>query len=86
MFAEELSRFFAFGRDPLSIEDEIGDENLITNIEDEKDSERKWKHIVEYVLYPIFRTSLVPSKEFSTDGTFLEVANLPDLYKVFERC
>lgn len=56
--------------------------------EDDIDSEKstQWKHTVEHVIYPALRSSIVPPKSFSEDGTFLEVANLPDLYKVFERC
>jgi DNA mismatch repair protein Mlh1 C-terminus len=29
---------------------------------------------------------LIPPKICSEDMTFIQVANLPDLYKVFERC
>jgi DNA mismatch repair protein MLH1 len=29
---------------------------------------------------------LLPPKRLAEDGTLLQVANLPDLYKVFERC
>lgn len=76
-FCRECSRFYAFGHDMYADEDE-----------DDIDSEKstQWKHTVEHVIYPALRSSIVPPKSFSEDGTFLEVANLPDLYKVFERC
>ncbi|KAJ6661963.1 hypothetical protein lerEdw1_012810 [Lerista edwardsae] len=45
-----------------------------------------WKWTVEHVLYKAFRTFLLPPKNFTEDGTILQLANLPDLYKVFERC
>ncbi|XP_077160023.1 DNA mismatch repair protein Mlh1 isoform X2 [Paroedura picta] len=45
-----------------------------------------WKWTVEHVLYKTFRTYLMPPKKFTEDGTILQLANLPDLYKVFERC
>ncbi|XP_065845708.1 DNA mismatch repair protein Mlh1-like isoform X2 [Oscarella lobularis] len=50
------------------------------------DNEDGWKWIVEHVLFPAFRSILLPSKKLTEDGTIVEVANLPDLYKVFERC
>ncbi|XP_062513678.1 DNA mismatch repair protein Mlh1-like isoform X2 [Corticium candelabrum] len=50
------------------------------------DKPRGWKWTVEHVLFPAFRTVLIPPKKFAEDSTIVEVANLPDLYKVFERC
>ncbi|XP_065641202.1 DNA mismatch repair protein Mlh1 [Hydra vulgaris] len=73
-FARECSLFYSFGQGSF-------DER-----EDKSSSTQNWKWVVEHVLYTAFRTSLLPTKKFSEDGTFLEVANLPDLYKVFERC
>ncbi|XP_060103589.1 DNA mismatch repair protein Mlh1 isoform X1 [Heteronotia binoei] len=49
-------------------------------------STHSWKWTVEHVLYKTFRTYLMPPKNFTEDGTILQLANLPDLYKVFERC
>nr|XP_056713622.1 DNA mismatch repair protein Mlh1 [Euleptes europaea] len=49
-------------------------------------STHSWKWTVEHVLYKAFRTYLMPPKNFTEDGTILQLANLPDLYKVFERC
>uniref|UniRef100_A0A3B5L3N2 DNA mismatch repair protein MLH1 n=1 Tax=Xiphophorus couchianus TaxID=32473 RepID=A0A3B5L3N2_9TELE len=45
-----------------------------------------WRWNVEHVLFKSFRTLFSPPKSFSEDGTVLQIANLPDLYKVFERC
>lgn len=45
-----------------------------------------WKWKVEHVLYKAFRTHLLPPKHFTEDGNILQLANLSDLYKVFERC
>ncbi|XP_043272183.1 DNA mismatch repair protein Mlh1 isoform X2 [Venturia canescens] len=45
-----------------------------------------WKHVVEHVLYPAIKESLLPPKCFAHDSTILQIASLPDLYKVFERC
>ncbi|XP_073079735.1 DNA mismatch repair protein Mlh1 isoform X1 [Manis javanica] len=45
-----------------------------------------WKWTVEHVVYKAFRSYLLPPKHFTEDGNILQLANLPDLYKVFERC
>ncbi|XP_053324252.1 DNA mismatch repair protein Mlh1 [Spea bombifrons] len=45
-----------------------------------------WKWTTEHILYKAFRTHLLPPKPFAEDGSILQLANLPDLYKVFERC
>eukprot|EP00730_Choanoeca_flexa_P014730 TRINITY_DN6546_c0_g1_i1.p1 TRINITY_DN6546_c0_g1~~TRINITY_DN6546_c0_g1_i1.p1 ORF type:complete len:897 (+),score=246.67 TRINITY_DN6546_c0_g1_i1:3-2693(+) len=41
---------------------------------------------VEHVLFPAFRTMLKPSKTLADRGCALKVADLKELYKVFERC
>ena len=51
-----------------------------------KSKDSTWKWTVEHVLFPVLRSGLVPPKRFADDGTLLQIANLPDLYKVFERC
>ena len=45
-----------------------------------------WKWTVEHIIYKAFRSHLLPPKHFTEDGNILQLANLPDLYKVFERC
>jgi DNA mismatch repair protein MLH1 len=45
-----------------------------------------WKWTVEHIVYKAFRSHLLPPKHFTEDGNVLQLANLPDLYKVFERC
>uniref|UniRef100_A0A8C6MMP2 DNA mismatch repair protein MLH1 n=1 Tax=Moschus moschiferus TaxID=68415 RepID=A0A8C6MMP2_MOSMO len=49
-------------------------------------SANPWKWTVEHVIYKSFRSHLLPPKHFTEDGNILQLANLPDLYKVFERC
>ena len=87
-FAQECSRFYAFKADPIddavSTKDDI--ETLQLNASVASSSKHSWQWTVEHVLFPAFRTGLVPPGRFSEDGTLLQIANLPDLYKVFERC
>ncbi|XP_060241158.1 DNA mismatch repair protein Mlh1 isoform X2 [Meriones unguiculatus] len=47
---------------------------------------KPWKWTVEHIIYKAFRSHLLPPKHFTEDGNVLQLANLPDLYKVFERC
>ncbi|XP_051468797.1 DNA mismatch repair protein Mlh1 isoform X2 [Apus apus] len=59
---------------------------LATENEDSDSGSTTWKWTVEHILYKAFRTHLLPPKHFTEDGNILQLANLPDLYKVFERC
>ena len=45
-----------------------------------------WKWSREYVLLPALRNSLVPLCNMATDGSVLQIADLHELYRVFERC
>uniref|UniRef100_H2ZDT5 DNA mismatch repair protein S5 domain-containing protein n=1 Tax=Ciona savignyi TaxID=51511 RepID=H2ZDT5_CIOSA len=44
-----------------------------------------WKRMVEHTVMKSLRDLKVPTSMVD-NGTFLQLANLPDLYKVFERC
>ena len=81
-FAQECSRFYAFKPDPFQNDGNLPKDDSETS----SSSSRSWQWTVEHVLFPAFRTGLVPPSRFSEDGTLLQIANLPDLYKVFERC
>uniref|UniRef100_A0A671LGW8 DNA mismatch repair protein MLH1 n=1 Tax=Sinocyclocheilus anshuiensis TaxID=1608454 RepID=A0A671LGW8_9TELE len=50
------------------------------------DAEMSWQWKVEHVLFKALRTLFSPPKHFSEDGSVLQIASLPELYKVFERC
>ncbi|XP_008428307.1 DNA mismatch repair protein Mlh1 isoform X2 [Poecilia reticulata] len=76
-FSKECSAFYSI-RKQFVLEAEPGDEP-------EPDG-NSWRWNVEHVLFKAFRTLFSPPKSFSEDGTVLQIANLPDLYKVFERC
>lgn len=45
-----------------------------------------WKWITEHVLYAALRKVFQPPNKDKVNGTVLQIANLSDLYKVFERC
>ncbi|XP_078459880.1 DNA mismatch repair protein Mlh1 isoform X1 [Lampetra planeri] len=45
-----------------------------------------WKWTVEHSVFKALRSVLLPPGQFAEDGTLLQIANLTDLYRVFERC
>ncbi|XP_042382837.1 DNA mismatch repair protein MLH1-like [Zingiber officinale] len=47
-------------------------------------AQREWN--IQHVLFPSMRLFLKPPKSMATDGTFVQVASLEKLYKIFERC
>ncbi|WVZ67344.1 hypothetical protein U9M48_016434 [Paspalum notatum var. saurae] len=47
-------------------------------------SQREWT--IQHVLFPSMQLFLKPPKSMATDGTFVQVASLEKLYKIFERC
>uniref|UniRef100_A0A671LGA9 DNA mismatch repair protein S5 domain-containing protein n=1 Tax=Sinocyclocheilus anshuiensis TaxID=1608454 RepID=A0A671LGA9_9TELE len=59
---------------------------LEPDAEEPQDAEMSWQWKVEHVLFKALRTLFSPPKHFSEDGSVLQIASLPELYKVFERC
>ena len=49
-------------------------------------SEDEWKWTIEHVLYIALKQYLLPPTSFMSNKSFLQVASLSNLYKVFERC
>lgn len=56
----------------------------ITNIEEPECTNWKWR--IEHVYFPAMKKSFLPPKKFINNASVLQVADLPNLYKVFERC
>uniref|UniRef100_H3D6E2 DNA mismatch repair protein MLH1 n=1 Tax=Tetraodon nigroviridis TaxID=99883 RepID=H3D6E2_TETNG len=76
-FSRECSMFYSIRKEYI-LEAEPG--------EKQEAEANSWRWKVEHVIFKAFRTLFSPLKKFSEDGTVLQIANLPDLYKVFERC
>ncbi|XP_037382139.1 DNA mismatch repair protein Mlh1 isoform X2 [Talpa occidentalis] len=66
----------------------ISEESTLTSQQSEMpgSTPKPWKWTVEHVVYKALRSHLLPPNHFTEDGNILQLANLPDLYKVFERC
>lgn len=67
----ETAKFYAIQRNQAS---------------EEEDGEQGWQWKVEHLVYPAIRKMLLPPQHFAQDTTFLQIANLTELYRVFERC
>ncbi|XP_045596501.1 DNA mismatch repair protein Mlh1 [Procambarus clarkii] len=70
-FCRETAKFYAVQRNHAPLEE---------------DGDRGWRWQVEHLLYPAMRKTLLPAQHFAQDTTFLQIANLTELYRVFERC
>ncbi|XP_015576417.1 DNA mismatch repair protein MLH1 isoform X1 [Ricinus communis] len=66
----------------VSVEDEIEHE-LLSEAETAW-AQREWS--IQHVLFPSMRLFLKPQTSMATDGTFIQVASLEKLYRIFERC
>ncbi|XP_062851880.1 DNA mismatch repair protein Mlh1 [Trichomycterus rosablanca] len=76
-FSKECSQFYSI-RKQYTLQPE--------EATDTAETEPSWQWKVEHILFKAFRSLLIPPKHCSEDGSILQIANLPDLYKVFERC
>ncbi|XP_064647618.1 DNA mismatch repair protein Mlh1-like isoform X2 [Lineus longissimus] len=79
----EMSDFYAIKTDLFPSSDSQDSQESSMS---EPTSDVNWKWTNEHVIYPAFRKTLLPPKRFADNANILQVANLPDLYKVFERC
>lgn len=75
---KEQECFETFARETASYYSQRNQLNQIENTD--------WKWITEYVTYPAIKKFLLPPSSFAKNAVILQIADLPDLYKVFERC
>ncbi|XP_034679901.1 DNA mismatch repair protein MLH1-like isoform X1 [Vitis riparia] len=68
--------------DDVVIEEQI-DHELLAEAENAW-AQREWS--IQHVLFPAVRLFFKPPTSMATDGTFVQVASLEKLYKIFERC
>ncbi|KAM3760065.1 hypothetical protein ACB098_01G166300 [Castanea mollissima] len=68
--------------DDVTIEDEMEHE-LLSEAETAW-AQREWS--IQHVLFPSMRLFFKPPASMATNGTFVQVASLEKLYKIFERC
>lgn len=49
-------------------------------------AQQDWKWLTEHVIYSTAKECFLPPKKFLENAAVLQIADLPSLYKVFERC
>lgn len=81
-FARELAWFYALEPPFISEEGDGGN----TKQDNDSTEMKKYYWTVEHLICPALKSSFIASEKFVESGDVLQVANLPDLYKVFERC
>ncbi|KAG8442716.1 hypothetical protein GDO86_011495 [Hymenochirus boettgeri] len=79
-FSKECSMFYSV-RKQYILEESSNDMDKDSTV-----GTSSWRWTTEHILYKAFRTHLLPPKPLTEDGSILQLANLSDLYKVFERC
>lgn len=91
-FARECATFYSLKHDPFIADSQSidatgsspSDPDLEGNTTLYKSS--PWKWTIEHVIFPAVKTEFIPPFSMADDGTVLKIADLHELYKVFERC
>ncbi|KAJ1534924.1 DNA mismatch repair protein [Nowakowskiella sp. JEL0078] len=85
-FCRNLAFFYAFeepAEEELDIDDEMREKESKVELTEQQISYR-WT--VQHILFPALRMYFAAPNVFADNGSLVQVADLPDLYKVFERC
>ncbi|KAJ6805766.1 DNA mismatch repair protein MLH1 [Iris pallida] len=70
-----------------TVPDDVGADDIDTELLAEAETawaQREWT--IQHVLFPSMRLFFKPPNVMATNGTFVEVASMEKLYKIFERC
>jgi DNA mismatch repair protein MLH1 len=93
MFLRELAYFYVPGPGPLLIpsppehtgnnDPDKGKDDHTVNAQQQEETSEKWQ--IEHVLFPAMKRYMTAPKSLLTRDV-VQIASLPDLYRVFERC
>ena len=80
-----MLQFYAVSTDRLSTYD--GFQHSNRDNEENESINDAWKSSIELILYPALKKKLLPHKlDCEKQQLLVQIASLPELYKVFERC
>ena len=82
--AKEIGLFYALNPNWIASDDDTS--NMSSPDATTSSGQPSWRWTVEHVIYPALKATLLPSQATAQDSSILQIANLHDLYKVFERC
>ena len=98
-FAQECANFYCIQHDPFLLdsfqEDREKESEAMSNssslaaaasVNPALYKKEPWRWTMEYVVFPALKSDFIPPRKMAEDGSFLQIADLHDLYKVFERC
>ncbi|EXX72706.1 mismatch repair ATPase MLH1 [Rhizophagus irregularis DAOM 197198w] len=60
--------------------------NLIFTEQQKKAEIARYKWQIEHLIFPTLKSQFIAPKSIAENGHVLQIANLPDLYRIFERC
>ena len=75
-FAQECASFYSIQHDPF----------LKRNAGGQLYKDSSWQWVAEHIVLPAIGSKLSPPCSLAQNGTVLQIADLHELYKVFERC
>ncbi len=78
-FSKECATFYSIQKDPFVSHCCSGEMAGLCK-------ESSWQWVTEHIVCPAVSARLVPPLSMAQDGSVLQIANLTELYKVFERC
>ncbi|ORY48174.1 DNA mismatch repair protein MutL [Rhizoclosmatium globosum] len=83
-FCREIGIFYAC--EPPYLDTESNNQDNIGTGKEEPVELVEYKWAIEHVVFKALKQWYLPSKEIAQKETVVQVVDLPDLYKVFERC
>jgi DNA mismatch repair protein MLH1 len=91
-FLRELAYFYVPGPGPLLVPSPPGNDDAgkdkddhTVNVQQQEEASTIEKWQIEHVLFPAMKRYLIAPKSLLTRDV-VQIASLPDLYRVFERC
>lgn len=82
-FARECGSFFSIQHDPFVLDSLVGG---ASGAGGDLFKDNSWQWIIKHVLLPSLGSKLIPPCSLAQNGSILHIADLHELYKVFERC
>ncbi|KAG9306602.1 hypothetical protein G9A89_004799 [Geosiphon pyriformis] len=73
-------------QDPKGKQKERHDKDITNPNHEERASLEKYKWQVEHLIFPAFRSNFDPPKSIAESRQIVQIADLPALYRIFERC
>lgn len=89
-FAQECANFYCIQHDPFLLDstekEDPPTQGAAATVNPALYKREPWQWVVEHVIFPALKSDFIPPRKMADDGSILQIADLHDLYKVFERC